>query len=275
MTGAASRTYPSRFLVVGCGHTGTTLISGILHINGYGSFDVSPQFENRRLNRLNDRLLDGSSPDEREIVDFFADVERRTGGRWALKDPRLSETIERFFPRLPHPVGIVFNFRDPGSTVDTLYRERQMFLRHMTHEEMVTDSEDEYLRRNRAVLRFMDEHGAVPVLMVNYDELVNGSMDEVVCRFVGRTLDTSFADVSLRRARPMPVRQELTDLYHELLGRYEKNRADILRTSDPVPLAAHRGRTVRTRFYLTRSRFSDRIVERVGRLRSRTRSTTG
>ncbi len=74
---SSSRNDVGRFLVLGCGHTGTTLISGILHINGYGSFKVSRLFENTRLNDLNRRLLAGADVSEQEIQEFLAAVERQ------------------------------------------------------------------------------------------------------------------------------------------------------------------------------------------------------
>ena len=83
------------FLILGCGHTGTTLISGILHINGYGSSKVSRLFEDEVLNDLNERILVGADVGEREIEDFLATLEKKTQGRWCLKDldcPRQSSS---------------------------------------------------------------------------------------------------------------------------------------------------------------------------------------
>src|SRR5689334_12903622 len=99
-----------RFLVLGCGHTGTTLISGILHINGYGSFRVSRDFENTDLNRLNQKILDGVDVKDAEIREFLGAVERRSSGIWSLKDPRLSETISRFYSNIAEPVNIIVNY---------------------------------------------------------------------------------------------------------------------------------------------------------------------
>ncbi len=127
MSTATNGARPTRFLVLGWGHTGTTLISGILHINGYGSFNVSQLFENTRLNSLNQRILDGAHVGETEIETFLAAVERRTKGRWSLKDPRLSETVGRFYAHIREPVGIIVNYRHPGPTVRSLYRERELY----------------------------------------------------------------------------------------------------------------------------------------------------
>ena len=236
-----------RFLVLGCGHTGTTLISGILHINGYGSFKVSRLFENTVLNDLNRRLLDGSEVTEEEIRGFLSNVETRTRGNWSLKDPRLSETVSRFYRHLDEPVRIIFNYRDPGAAVRSLVKEREMHEAHLTPGEMLRSAEDEWLIRNRASLAFLDTENRSPVLITRYDDLVDRNLDEVLCRFVGRPLDMSFIEPRKRRSTPVPVRQELLDLYDELNRRFDANKAEILDTTEPVPVKRSRGRTLRTR----------------------------
>ena len=252
--------------MIGCGHTGTTLISGILHVNGYGGFDVSRLFENRRLNKLNERILDGSPVDDREIREFLGDVERRAKGRWSLKDPRLSETAGRFYPHIREPVGIIFNYRHPGPTVRALYREREVFMRHEKPAEMLRAAEDEWLRRNLASLEFLDKTNRSPVLIVRYDDLVDGAMDASLCRFTGRTLDTSFIDPRLRHSQSMDVRQELDDVYEELNRRFDANQRELAE-SPAVRVNARRGRTVRTRLHMGWNRLANTVAERRERRR--------
>ena len=257
-----------RFLVLGCGHTGTTLISGILHINGYGSFNVSRLFENTRLNDLNRRLLDGAEVREEEIRNFLAEVEKRTGGCWSLKDPRLSETVSRFYPHIYEPVQIILNYRHPGSTVRSLMKEKEEE-GYTIPEEIVRRSEDEWLRRNCAALRFLDEDNRSPVCIIHYDDLVDRRLDEVLCRFVGRPLDLSFIEPKKRRSSPMPVRQELLDLYDDLNQRFESNTHELLRTTRAVrPKATRESPTLRTRVYvqwnrLVRRDLASRVLARI------------
>ena len=258
--------HPSRFLVLGCGHTGTTLISGILHINGYGSFKVSPLFENTSLNDLNQRILDGETVSEPEVQAFLNTVERKTDGRWSLKDPRLSETVARFYRHIVNPVAIIFNYRHPGNTVRSLIREREVHQAYLSPDEMLMDSEDEWLRRNRSVLQFLDTENRSPVLIVRYDDLVDGTLDDVVCRFVGRTLDTSFVDPKKRRSEPVRVRQELLDVYDELNLRFEANRSVITRESTPVRVNPRGPRTLRTRAYVESIRIKNGLRLRLKRI---------
>jgi hypothetical protein len=258
-----------RFVVLGCGHTGTTLVSGILHINGYGSFGVSRLFENLRLNDLNRRLLSGSEVDESELRGFIMEVEERTGGRWCLKDPRLSETADRFYRYVPGPLMVIFNYRHPGTTVRSLIREREEHESHLTAEQMQASAEEEWLSRNRAALAFLDGRNRSPLLITRYDDLVDHQLDEVLCRFVGRSLDLSFIEPSRRRSAPVSVRQELLDLYEELNARYEVNRRGILETTKPVPVRPTSGRTARTRIHVETNRIVNGIRwrrERVSKL---------
>jgi hypothetical protein len=258
---------PSRFLVVGCGHTGTTLISGIMHINGYDSFNVSRLFENRRLNDLNKRLLIGAPEALQDVPRFLDEVERRTKGRWCLKDPRLSETVAHFYEHISQPVGIIFNIRRPESTVRSLLMERQMHERHLTLDEMVRDSEDEWLRRNLAVMRFLDTYKPAHVLLVSYDALVDREFDETLCRFVGRPLDMTFIDPFKRRSQPIAVRPELTELYDRLVLRFEANRRDVLRSTHPVTVMVRRDQTLRTKRYVQANRITNGLRRRLRRLR--------
>ena len=255
-----------RFLVLGCGHTGTTLISGILHINGYSTFNVSRLFENTRLNDLNRRILDGRGVDDSEIGAFIAEVERRTSGRWCLKDPRLSETAVRVYPHIPQPLKIILNYRHPGATVRSLIKEREEHESHLSPEEMLASAEEEWLRLNRAALAFLDLENRSPLLITRYDDLVDRGLDELVCRFVGRSLDLSFIEPAKRRSAPVSVRQELLDLYENLNERFEANRIEIFRTTMPVLVTVRLRPSVRTRVHVEANRIVNGVRWRWAKL---------
>ncbi len=260
------RTSEGRFLVLGCGHTGTTLVSGILHINGYRSFKVSRDFESIDVVRLNQRILDGAEVTEAEIRAFVADIEKRRRGKWSLKDPRLSETVGRFYPYIREPVKIIANYRHPGATVRSLIRDRQIYESHLTDEQMFNSAQDEWLRRNRAMLRFLDNENRSPVLIVDYDQLVDRKLDEVLCRFVGHPLDLSFIEPTKRHSTPMAVEQDLLDLYEDLHVRFEANNRDVLRTTTWIPVPTPRGPTLRTRFYVASNRIANGVRWRQERI---------
>lgn len=262
-------TKPGRYLILGCGHTGTTLISGILHINGYGSFKVSRLFENIELNRLNERILSPIEVPDAETIEFISRVERRTRGRWCLKDPRLSETISTFYRFVPDPKRLIFNFRSPGAAVKSLIRDREIYERHLTPEAMRESAEEEWLRRNRAVLEFLDTENQSPYLMVDYDDLVDRELDEILCRFVGRPLDMTFIDPTRRHSSPMLVGRELLDLYDDLKRRCAANHESVMGETAHVAVPRHRRRTLMTRFHLTTNRVTNGLRWRLSRLNAR------
>ena len=260
---------PTRFLVIGCGHTGTTLVSGILHINGYGSFDVSRLFESTRLNEINERIIVGAPDTETDIREFLDKLERRTRGRWCLKDPRLSETAGSFYPLVDGAVGVIFNFRDPGSTVRSLIKEREMHEPYLTPGEMLRDSENEWLGRTGAALRFLDEYRPPHVLFVSYDSLVDGHSDHALCRFVGCPLDMTFIDPSRRHSRPVEVREELLDLHRDVVARATANWEYVLTTTARVDPRPRSGPTLRTRVHVQSNRVINGVRRRLGRVGTR------
>jgi hypothetical protein len=260
---STARSAASRFVVLGCGHTGTTLVAGILHINGYGSFKVSGLFENLELNDLNRHLL-ADGVDDEAVKDFVAKLERKTGGKWSLKDPRLSETLSAFYRHIRKPVKIIFNFRDPGTTVRSLMKEREMHEKHLTLEESRLSSEEEWLRRNRAALKFLDNDNHSPVLFTRYDDLVDRRLDDALSRFVGHPLDLTFIEPTRRRSSPVAVSAELLDLYAELNRRFEANQREILRTTVAVKLQPRAAeRTTWTRQHLFTNRIANGIRRRL------------
>ena len=256
-----------RFLILGCGHTGTTLISGIFHINGYGSFRISQDFENLDLNVLNQKILSGSDVSEDDINAFIGAVEKRTGGKWSLKDPRLSETVGRFYRNLSQPVKIIFNYRHPGATVRSLIKDRETYEPFLTPEQMLESAEEEWLRRNLAVLSFLEKENRSPVLIVRYEDLVDRKLDQTLSRFVGHSMDLSFIEPKKRHSAPMLVNDTLLELYDILNRRSEDNHREIFRTTKPVQVRATRRATPRTRIHVVSNRLINGYRWRVGKIR--------
>lgn len=244
----------SRFVVLGCGHTGTTLISGLLHINGYRSFKVSTLFENIELNDLNQRILDGNTVTDAAIMEFLSRLEKKTSGKWSLKDPRLSETAPRFYRLMTVPVKIIFNYREPGATVRSLIRERELHESYLSPDEMLKSAEDEWLRRNRAAVAFLRTMNRSPVLVTSYDEMLSGRDWDAFCRFIGHPLDMSFIEPAKRNSGALPVRRELHELHSELDILKHSTTQEVLASTPPVALTVVKRRTVRTRAHLLANR---------------------
>jgi hypothetical protein len=258
----------TRFLILGCNHTGTTLVSGIFHINGYGSFNVSRLFENRDLNSLNKRLLADDPVSEEETESFVRRLETRTRGRWSLKDPRLSETVSKYYRHMKQPVKIVFHSRDPRPTVSHILSERRFYRKDLSEKQLLESAEEHWLRYNRSILNFLDNENSSPFIITDYDDILDGSSHHVLCRFVGHPLDLSFIQLSKRRAKPMDVSQELLDLHKDIQARYELNNRHIEATTEPVSVPRHRRRTVRTAFCIAQNRIINALRRRAELLAS-------
>ena len=118
----------------------------------------------------------------------------------------------------------------------SLIKEREMHERWLTSEQMLKSSEDEWMTRNLAVMKFLERENRSAFLMVDYDDLVDRKIDATLCRFVGQSLDLSFITPSKRRSTPVPVRRELLDLYDELSRLRDVNNREALRTTRNVPV---------------------------------------
>ena len=214
----------TRFVVLGCGHTGTTLLSGIFHISGFESAQVNSLFESEPLLELDKRLLSGAGESVyAEFENFFHILEDKTKGRWCIKDPRLSLTIHKVYPLMPKPIKILYNFRDPRNTVKHLLKERERHCPDMTPSEAFADAENEYYERNKSILEFIDTHPEISYLTVNYDDLVDGKLRDVIDRFVGKRMNYTFIQPYKRKSPPIEVSHEIIALYKSIMDLYSRN----------------------------------------------------
>ena len=140
---------------------------------------------------------------------------------------------------------------------------------HLTPGEMLRDSENEWLERTRAALRFLDEYRPPQLLFVSYDSLVDGHFDHALCRFVGRPLDMTFIDPSRRHSRPVEVRDELLDLHRDVVARGTANSENLLTTTARVDPKPRSGPTLRTTAHVQTNRVIDGVRRRLDRVRTR------
>lgn len=221
-----------RFVILGCGHTGTTLIGGILYMSGYGGYKASKEFERLVLNRITAHLLENSSSADwlASATDFFQRLEHRTKGRWAIKDPKLCDLLDELYPLIPKPVKVVFNYRNPRHTVSHLMKHRTT----LSDQKALESAEEEWFRRNARVLQFLSDHPDVEHLIVNYDDLVDRKLVGVIDRFVGSRLNYSFISPTKRKSPPMEVSPQLIDLYQEISALYRHNLIELLLNTPAV-----------------------------------------
>ncbi|MFB6273725.1 MAG: hypothetical protein ABEL51_12600 [Salinibacter sp.] len=219
----------SRFVILGCGHTGSTLISGIFKISGYGSIPpISGMFESRELNRLCNILIGRCRQPHLDLtIDSFLQVlESQSCGKWSLKDPLLPFVMPMVYQRMAFPCEVIFNFRHPGPTVAHLLEGRRQFRNDLTEEEAQASAEAEYINKNKAVLSFITNNN-MNYLMVEYDDLLDGSIHGTLNKFVGEPLNYRFIDPGKRRSPRIEVSKQCDDLYQELKQMAERNQNDV------------------------------------------------
>lgn len=224
----------TRFIILGCGHTGTTLISGIFKISGFATLGVpSSTFERPYLNDLNDKIVgrDSNYTISKSIDYFLEKLEARTKGKWCLKDPLMAYTIDKIFPRIADPVKIVFNFRDPRKTVSHLYEETNEYFPDQPKTIIKQLAEQQYLRTNRSILKFLENYN-VPYIGVNYERLLNGSLNKKINSFVGKEMNYEFIDPAKSKAEPIDVSENLVNLYQEIKEKAKNSLQEVQGNAD-------------------------------------------
>jgi len=206
-------------IILGCGHTGTTLISGILHINGYATNCVDNLYENTELVRINEKILK-KNIDENEIKSFFKKINKKNK-YWTLKDPRLSDTIEYLEKFIKVPVRYIYNFREPGSTVNHLIKEYNS--ENMSYNDKLEASEKDWYDKNYKILNFISKLNNDEYLIINYDDLLELKLNVLLNRFFGKKLKFGYIKPKKRRSKTIEVDKKLSELYLEINKKYHES----------------------------------------------------
>jgi len=212
-------------IILGCGHTGTTLISGILHLNGYKTDCVDNLYENPELVRINKEILQNNINKDR-IKNFFKEINKKNK-YWTLKDPRLSDTIDILYNYIDVPVRYIYNFREPGSTVNHLIKEYKNA--EMSYKDKLKASENEWYSKNIKILNFLSKLEKNDYIIINYDDLIELKLNSIINRFIGKKLNYGFIKPKKRKSKSIKVNKKLIDLYTEINKKYEENLIFIIK----------------------------------------------
>ena len=226
----------TRFVIVGSGRSGTSLLSQIFHTNGFASFDWNLHFESWPLVKLNERVLSEGWNDElsRAYEDFFSKLERVCRGCWCIKDPRLSVTIQHLHPIIPSPYKLLMAIRDPTYTIGHLVEIRVKQL-GMSREAAIVDAETLWCDRVEAVLRFIEQHPDIDLLLVDYDNLVDGKLYDIINRFVGQRMTYQVINPARRKAVPIKVNDRVLQFHEQLHTLYRATLCNVIFTTNSLP----------------------------------------
>ncbi|MEM8709620.1 MAG: glycosyltransferase [Planctomycetota bacterium] len=247
----------ANILVMGCGRSGTSMVTGMLADAGWHVGDhpypgrgANPKgfFETEEINGINEFLLAGAVPQEApkkrmqhwltvapEPLDFDVDsglrsrIERLADrGPFAYKDPRFCYTLPAWRPSMPD-ARFVCIFREPSATAASIVKE-VADADYMNGCDVDFDSALEvWQSMYRQVL---DQHSSEGEwLFLHFDQLFTPEGVERLEAFVGAPVAADFPDRKLKRSQNTePVSAEVAETYRELCERAAHAAAPIVAT---------------------------------------------
>jgi hypothetical protein len=236
----------NRVIVLGCGHTGTTLLSGILDVSGIGNIGFyTPENESPLFGHLNEILFErGPSARLNYLIDNYLDrLEEETEGNWCLKNPLLPFTYDAIYSRIKHPVKLILNYRNPGSTVNHLLKHRKRKGHRYSADGAQTSAELEWLIKNQKSCDILDSHDEDKILFLDYERLFQSEYRPILNRFIGKDLNFGSIQEHKNKSKPIPVNQVLEDLYSKIQEKAERNHSFIQKNNrlpEPDGVGKHR-----------------------------------
>lgn len=250
-------TSAANVLVMGCGRSGTSMVTGMLadagwHVGDdpYPGRDANPKgfFETEEINGINEFLLANAVPEEApkkrmqhwltvapRLLEFDVDcglrarMERLAArGPFAYKDPRFCYTLPAWRPSLPN-ARYVCIFREPSASAASIVKEVAS-AKYMDGSGVDFDRAlDTWQAMYRQVL---DEHAQEgDWLFLHFDQLFTPEGVARLESFVGAPVAADFPDRQLKRSTSTaPVPAEIAETYRELCARAAHDADPIIVT---------------------------------------------
>lgn len=237
-------------LILGCGRSGTSMLSGTLNGAGYymGGKLYRPRkanpkgfFEAIAINAINEKLLSplapsrsrhlflriwrAGFPSERWLaripvgtpIHVPSRITRRIRQQvarrpFAFKDPRFCYTLPAWRPQLPSDTVFLCIFREPGRTVASIIKECRA-----RYPDIAIDEKEAFGVWTDMYTHILHTHCHEGTwLFVHYDQVLDGSALPVVEEHLGVRVDRSFADARLKRAPLIESPESAAAAYREL-----------------------------------------------------------
>lgn len=251
-------------LVMGCGRSGTSMVTGMLHGAGWfvGDNPFPPRsanakgfFETPEINGINEYLLAPAVRNEapkRRMQHWLSyaptalDLDVPDGlrvrmdalgkkGPFAYKDPRFCYTLDAWRPSVPD-AKFVCIFRDPAATAASIMKE-------VDGEEYMQGCGIDFAGAlnvwNAMYRRILDDHSQTGQwLFVHFDELFTEEGVRRLESFVGAPVAADFPEAKLKRSQSSEaIPAEIADTFAELCARAGTPHVPAPRTiprPDPV-----------------------------------------
>ncbi|APZ42941.1 sulfotransferase [Acidihalobacter ferrooxydans] len=245
-------------LILGCGRSGTSMLTGTLARAGYYMGDwlyrpnaANPKgfFESYTVNSINERLLTRVSPasrsrsllkrlwrtsfpSERWLIRLPVHTPIEGDARslrrisrlvskapFAYKDPRFCYTLDAWRDRLPDDTVFLCIFREPGRTVQSMLKEHQR-----VYSDLPFSTDDAFGVWNDMYRHILERHRHQgDWLFIHFDQMLDGSKAEAIESLLNTRIDRDFPDRRLQRSAPGATPDYALETYRELcrLAGYE------------------------------------------------------
>lgn len=213
---------------MGCGHSGTTLLSGLMYFNGYKM--LSPPtytFECYYLNRLNEKILSEENIFfKRKNIQFYLDnLENYIKGKWVLKDPLLNFLIEDYDNLIKDDYKILVIYRNPGKVINHLYKALKTHISDKEDSEILEMAKKQWLYSNEKILQFINKTNG-EYYIIDYDDLLTYKHIDKLELYLGHNVNMNFVNKKLNKSKELDIESDFIEMFNKLES--EKNK--ILRT---------------------------------------------
>lgn len=214
-----------RIIILGCGHSGTTLLSGLMYFNGYRMLSVPTyHFECYFLNRLNEKILNENNNyfKKKNIRYYIEKLENHTRGKWVLKDPLLNYLIDDYDYVINNEYKILFIYREPGRVINHLFRELKEYMNEKSDDQILEMAKNQWIFSNKKILNFLNPTDK-QYFIVNYNDLLHYKHIDSLELFLNQKINMNFVNKKLNKSENISIEDELINLYEKL--EKEKSKA--------------------------------------------------
>lgn len=155
-------------VVLGVGHSGTSIVTKVLHTLGWGRGDSDTEYsESVSVREINDQIIHGSPIEIRALQEAVF----RLPKPWALKDPRFVQTLDYWTPVLDqYKPALIWLTRDPDN-VKFSYEKRGERFRGENYENEYRDCQQHFMKWPWAKIRLDFEAVLRAVALVDPDRV--------------------------------------------------------------------------------------------------------
>lgn len=171
------------YLITGCARSGTSILSGILHLNGIdmGEIDDKGRYEDVNFKNYLGRVQKFGG--NKVIKHYLDTVKKRNNDHdeWGLKMPNIPHFFEDIKSELINPVFII-SFRNPLAIAESASKYGNGWdKKHL----------DAAVEHNKLILNMINTNPDIPCIVYSFEEIKSDTEAQVkeLENFLGKSLD--------------------------------------------------------------------------------------